>query len=485
MLRPAFLATLILAAPATAQVAPSDSLAESVQLVAPPPSQPPLDDLAQARAAAARGDAPEALSRYLRLLAGHPDDVVALRGAGEAALAVGDLTAASGFFGRAEARAPNDGAIKAGIGATLVRQGDARGALRSFRAAAQLGVPEARFAADRGLAFDLRGEPRRAQADYQLALVQHPGDAEILKRFALSQALAGEGTAALATLDPLLRRQDMAAWRTRMFARAVAGDVAGATADAGLILNAQQAATIAPYLARLAALKPADKAAAVFLGRMPSVRTSVAGAAPPSPARMPAPPPAALAETPPPSDGKAVAVAPSLFDLPPAQPAPAQRPLSRREQRAEARRQAIEAKKAAVAQTERRNPTRYWAQIAGGANRRDLPRAWAALKAKWSSQLAGRSPAMMHYRYTNRLLIGPFASAAAAQDWVDARRGEGMASFMVTTPPGSSVETLGGAEVGAADVPAKGRHGKAAKSRHGKASAPTHAHGKSSHRRHR
>jgi hypothetical protein len=48
----------------------------------------------------------------------------------------------------------------------------------------------------------------------------------------------------------------------------------------------------------------------------------------------------------------------------------------------------------------------------------------------------------MHYRFTNRLLIGPFPSSAAAQDWVTARKKEGMATFRVSTHAGEEVEKL-------------------------------------------
>ena len=48
----------------------------------------------------------------------------------------------------------------------------------------------------------------------------------------------------------------------------------------------------------------------------------------------------------------------------------------------------------------------------------------------------------MHYRFTNRLLIGPFASEEAAQDYVSQRKAEGMATFRVPTEAGTAVERL-------------------------------------------
>ncbi len=64
--------------------------------------------------------------------------------------------------------------------------------------------------------------------------------------------------------------------------------------------------------------------------------------------------------------------------------------------------EAAEAKKLA-----RANPSRIWVQVAGGANEDDLPKAWAAAKAK-APALAGKSGWKTPLRATNRVLTGPF-----------------------------------------------------------------------------
>lgn len=431
------LALLALPAGAFAQTR-SDALTETT----PMQTVQSLDTMDQARQAAARGDNAEALSRYLRVLAAKPDDVTALIGAGQAALAVGDLNAANGFFARADALHPNDPAVKAGLGSVLVQQGNARDALRYFKAAVQAGYPESRIAADRGLANDLRGSPRAAQVDYRLALSAKPGDAMTLRRLALSQAIAGEQGAALATLDPLLRRQDVAAWRTRMFVRALTGDLAGAENDAPLVLPPNQVAALRPYLERLNGLKASEKAAAVFLGRFPQpgqtktvapppVRIAAAPApvAPAIPVPTPAPPPVAAATI----DTGTVTHKPSRAEA---------AKTARDKKLADAKE--AKAKKAAEAKTAaKKNPERIWVQVAGGANKADLPKAWRALKPKYGGALNGRTPYTMHYRYTNRLMIGPFASSAAAQSWIKEQRAKGNASFQVTTPAGTIVEPVG------------------------------------------
>ena len=71
-------------------------------------------------------------------------------------------------------------------------------------------------------------------------------------------------------IDGQLRRQDRAGWRTEAFVLALTGDPAGADDIARRVMPAPNAAAMSPFFARLAALSPAQKAAAVNFGRFPS-----------------------------------------------------------------------------------------------------------------------------------------------------------------------------------------------------------------------
>jgi Flp pilus assembly protein TadD len=423
---------------------------EELQPIEAPPTLAP-DALQLAQQAAARGDSAEALSRYLRVLAATPDNIPALIGAGRAALAVGDTNAAAGFFSRADVLDPKNGQVKAGLAGTMLANGNARAALRLFNEAVLLGVDQADIAADRGLAYDLRGQPKRAQADYGLALRTKPSD-EITRRMALSYAFAGDRQSAMATLDPLLRKQDIPAWRDRVFVYALTGDLANAQHDAALVMPPNQVAALAPYLPRLAGLKGSEKAAAIHLGRFPGETPPLAKPTVVAAPRIPIDrgtltQPAAPAQT---FAQVAAAAQPSSNQAaePPAETA-AQTRLDARQRAAEKRRQQAEAaakakreKEQEARQAARKNPARHWVQVAGGANKRDLGKEWDKLKGKWSSQLAGRSPWTTHYRFTNRLLIGPFPTSKAAQDWVSERKKEGFATFRVETRAGEEVERV-------------------------------------------
>ncbi len=208
------------------------------------------------------------LRRNLTSLSENPRSVAALTGAGRASLAMGDAEAAYSFFERAHEVEPRSAGAKAGMAAALVRLGRARDALPLFAEAVALGVAETEIAGDRGLAHDMLGDPRRAQADYALAL-RGGEDAELRRRLALSLAISGQRAAALRAIDAQLRVHDRAGWRTQAFILALTGDPAGAARTARSVMPSI-AQDMAPFFARLAALSPSQKAMAVHFGHFPS-----------------------------------------------------------------------------------------------------------------------------------------------------------------------------------------------------------------------
>ncbi|MBV9932427.1 MAG: SPOR domain-containing protein [Alphaproteobacteria bacterium] len=210
----------------------------------------------------------DALSRNLKMLAANPRSVDALTGAGRAALQVGDAQAALGFLARAEDESPRDGRIKMWIGTALVQLEQPHAAIKFFKDAAELGIPEAEFAGDRGLAYDILGDQRRAQRDYRLAL-QRARTPDIVCRLALSLAISGEREQALRTLDEQLDGRGPAADRTRALVLALTGDAADAARVVEASMPGGQGAALMPFLARLPALSPADRALAVHLGHFP------------------------------------------------------------------------------------------------------------------------------------------------------------------------------------------------------------------------
>lgn len=275
------LAVLMPCAAATAQSFPPGTATINV----PPPSNDPADQLAAT----------------LLSVSKNPKDVGALIDAGKSAIAVGDYNAALSFLANAEKYAPNNPRVKAALGSALVMVERPADAIILFNEASALGLPESEFAGDRGLAFDLQGENRRAQRDYQMALRLRDDD-EITRRLALSLGISGERDAALRLLDPLLRRQDVTGWRARAFVLAMNGGGREAESIAATVMPQGMGDTMRPFLRKLALLNAVDRAHAVNFGTMPTdvVRTaSVDGSRLiPAPELAPATPAAPVVATP-------------------------------------------------------------------------------------------------------------------------------------------------------------------------------------------
>ncbi|MFC0202739.1 SPOR domain-containing protein [Novosphingobium soli] len=231
------------------------------------------------------------LNAALAQIGRDPRNVQALIEAGDAARGLNDSDAAIGFYRRADEISPANPRVKAGLGSAYVLAGDPVSAIPQFEAADRAGATPAAIAADRGLAYDLVGDGAAAQRSYALALPALSGAAadEVRIRLGISQAIAGNGDGAYATLLPLLNRQDKPGWRARAFTLAIGGDTAEAVDLAGKILPAPLAQNIAPYLRYMPRLTKAQQAAAANLGRFPRASEigrddpRIAAYAPPSP----------------------------------------------------------------------------------------------------------------------------------------------------------------------------------------------------------
>ncbi|KRC82628.1 SPOR domain-containing protein [Sphingomonas sp. Root241] len=231
----------------------------------------------------------DSLAQEMRVLAANPRDVRALLEAGNLSARLGDTAAALAFFARAEAIDPTNPGVLSGRGSTLVRMERPGEALRLFQTAEARGLPVREYAADRGFAYDLLGQPVLAQADYKLAL-QSERDDETVRRYALSLGITGDVEEAMRQLDPLLRKSDRAAWRARAFILAMNDDIPGAERIATSMMPGNMGSSLAPFFRRLANLAPADRAFAVHFGQFsPSAaRLADARLAPPLPRYVPA-----------------------------------------------------------------------------------------------------------------------------------------------------------------------------------------------------
>lgn len=230
--------------------------------------QDDIEEVSQPVVQAVPGGKGMKLNDALGMLARNPQDVDALIGAGRASMEIGDLDAAVGFFQRADRLSPGNARVKAGLAGAYALSEDPFTAIPLFAEAEKAGVIDAALQADRGLAYDLVGDNATAQKYYRAALVGAPSD-EVLRRLALSQAIAGDRRGMEVTLSPLLQRQDRAAWRTRAFGLAILGQRAEADAIARTNLPSDLAEQISAYLDYMPRLTAAQQAAAANLGHFP------------------------------------------------------------------------------------------------------------------------------------------------------------------------------------------------------------------------
>ncbi len=225
----------------------------------------------------------DALAEQVRRLGANPLDLDALLTAAELSLKLDDLSAAGSFLARAEKISPTGARGLAIRGAILVRSERPGEALRQFAQAEALGLAPARFAADRGLAYDLIGDQPRAQREYRLALRDGGGGDETQRRYALSLGISGKQREALDELAPAVRRNDRAAWRTRAFVLAMGGDAAEASRIASTMMPPGSAQGLKAFFDELPRLPAIDRAFAVHFGevRASSARLTDARLAPP------------------------------------------------------------------------------------------------------------------------------------------------------------------------------------------------------------
>ncbi|WP_221225970.1 SPOR domain-containing protein [Novosphingobium fluoreni] len=211
--------------------------------------------------------ASQRLSAALARIARDPRDYMALVDAGDAANSLGDPEAAVGFYTRADAISPNNARIKAGTARALVLQGDPIKAIPLF-AAAEAGGAGVDVTSDRGLAYDLVGDPITAQRYYRAALTRNADD-ETRRRLGVSLAITGDTAGSEVMLMPLLRKQDKPGWRSHAFALAIEGKTKEAVDTVNAILPGPLAQSVTPYLRYMPRLTRAQQAAAANLGKFP------------------------------------------------------------------------------------------------------------------------------------------------------------------------------------------------------------------------
>ena len=100
-------------------------------------------------------------------------------------------------------------------------------------------------------------------------------------------------------------------------------------------------------------------------------------------------------------------------------------------------------KAAAEKKAARAEPARYWVQVAGGANKGDLDRAWSDVQKK-APALAGKKAYTTPLRATNRVVTGPFKTEAEARAMVNTLAKQGVSAFTFASEAGQKMTRLDG-----------------------------------------
>lgn len=370
-----------------------------------------------------------ALGRHVRALASNAKDFGALIGAGKAALELGDTQSAAGFFARADEVNPRSPLPQAGMGAVSVANGEAQAAMYYFSRAQQLGAPLSIIGCDRGLGYDLLGQQAQAQADYRAAL-NGPDATEARRRLALSLAISGDRAGALQALAPLSAKGDAAAGRVRAFVLALTGDSRGAMVAIDAAMPGSWS-RVSPFLQRLPALAPGQKAAAVNLGIFPDPGApAYASNSVVSPYAAPAG-----------SDRLA-----SIDDLLRSPPAPSAGPATAPSWQPAARTQvayAAPARRPTPPAQARPSERKVWLQLASGHNAEALPEQFRRLKSRNRTLFDGISGYVARSPDRARLVIGPFRGTSDAEIFQEDLQSVGIDAFSWTNSESDRIVPLG------------------------------------------
>jgi len=376
-----------------------------------------------------------ALARYVRALADDPKDFNSLIGAGRAALELGDAQAAAGFFARADEVNPRSPLPQAGMGAVQVANGDPKAAMPYFTRAQQLGATQAVLGCDRGLAYDLLGQQAKAQADYRAALNSADAD-EARRRLALSLAISGDETNAIAALAPLSAKGDSTTNRVRAFVLALAGDSNAAMVAINTAMPGSWS-RVAPFLQQLPSLPAGEKAAAVNLGMFPDSNSTAYAYAGPVSAIPSTVQTAGSVST------DRVAGVDAILSTPAAPPAAQpewQQPSVDQQPQPVRVAYAAPPRPAIVERTD----SKIWLQLASGQNTSALARQFDRLKSSNAAVFRGISGYLAQESDRARLIIGPFRGSSDAEILADDLHTLGIDAFRWTNSDSDRIVPIAG-----------------------------------------
>ncbi len=217
----------------------------------------------------AQGDYKNAVGFYQRALNVEPNNVEGISGMGDAMVGAGLALDATILYNQLMMLRPSDMRGPLGLARAYNRAGQPARGLEWVNFAIGKGATGIMPALEKGLALDLLGQPKDAQAVYAEGIKQAPNSIDLLKNMALSLALTEDYAASLQLLQKISNEPGMIAQVREALATVYA---LSGQADqsmkivSGAALKPEELPAKAAYYAALSRLDMAGKAKAAHLG---------------------------------------------------------------------------------------------------------------------------------------------------------------------------------------------------------------------------
>src|SRR6266404_3473047 len=230
----------------------------------PTPSYPMLMRIGAA--AQAGGDLPNAVGVYRRAAEMAPQEPAPLIAAGDVLLQMGAINEAIVSYNAALVRPGDTQAAQIGLAKAFLKTGKPQLALTPLSKALEESPDDPKVLLLLGVARDLAGQHREAQAYYRNGLVRAPGDPALTVDLALSLALSGDYPGAIAVLQPIAMSQRASAQERQTLALiyGLRGNVAEAARLNRIDLDDASVEHNLAYYATLRALAPEARTRAIL-----------------------------------------------------------------------------------------------------------------------------------------------------------------------------------------------------------------------------
>jgi Flp pilus assembly protein TadD len=156
-----------------------------------------------AAAAQSGGDFPNAVGVYRRAAEMAPQDPAPLIAAGDALLRMGAVNEAIVSYNQALVRPGDTQGAQIGLAKAFLKTGKPELALAPLDRALEASPDDPKLLLLVGVTRDLAGQHFEAQSYYRNGLIRAPGDPALTLDLALSLALSGDYSSAIAVLQPL------------------------------------------------------------------------------------------------------------------------------------------------------------------------------------------------------------------------------------------------------------------------------------------